>query len=457
MTLPTAFPLRRLCALAISVVAVTTAAGQARAADAEEPQQSDVRFQSTYVWQRKPAFAAAYTGENSLLPEREGRSYTLTATAFIGVRPWQGGELYLNPEATTNRSLSDLHGLGGLTNGENQKGGGPNPTFYWARAFLRQTWPLGSDSEPVEAAANQLAGAVAKNRLVLTAGVLSVLDIFDNNSYAHDPRSQFLNWTLMTHGAYDFAADTRGYTWGAALEYYRDGWTLRFGRFEQPIESNGFRLDSRIFSHYGDQIEVERHHELAGLAGSLRLLAFRNRARMGSFQDALDAWRAAGSTGVPDVGGVRREHSKAGWGINFEQALTKELGLFLRASANDGRTETYSFSEVERSLSGGLSLKGGGWGRPDDVIGIGAVANGLSTEHREYLANGGLGAFIGDGVPPAGASYRYAPERIIETYYSASLGQHFTLSADYQHLANPAYNASRGPANIYGLRLHVEY
>lgn len=442
----------------VSPVVPTAAPSETSTASAAvETQNSDVRFQSTYVWQRHPAFAARYSGPNSLSAEREPRSYTLTATAFIGVRAWQGGEVYFNPEVVSSQSLSGLHGLGGLTNGENQKGGGPNPTLYRARLFVRQSWGLGGGAEQLESAPNQLAGQADRNRLVLTAGNVSLIDIFDNNAYSHDPRMQFLNWTIMTHGAFDYAADTRGYTWGVALEYFRDDWVLRLGRFEQPIESNGFQLDSRIFRHYGDQIEIERRHEIAGEPGKLKWLVFRNRTRMGGFRDAIDAWRTAGGTGVPSVAEVRRERSKLGWGINLEQALSPDAGFFLRASWNDGRSETYAFTEVERSFSSGFSIKGTGWRRPDDVIGLGFVENGLSAAHRDYLANGGLGAFIGDGVPPPGASYRYAPERVVEAYYSFNVVKGAWLSLDYQQARNPAYNADRGPVKIGSLRLHAEF
>lgn len=429
--------------------------------DSAEPapkaQNYDARFQSTYVWQRHLSFAARYSGDNSLGPQREGRSYTLTGTAYLGARLWRGGEAYFDPEMISSQSLSDLHGLGGLTNGENQKGGGGKPTFYRARIFLRQTWGLGGGQEAVESAPNQLAGVVDKDRIVLTVGNLSVIDIFDNNAYSHDPRTQFLNWTLMTYGAYDYAADARGYSWGAAIEYDHGPWAFRFGRFEQPIESNGLALDSRIMAHYGDQVEVEHGHEIAGRPGKVRVLLFHNHARMGAFQDALDAWRAGGGVGVPDVGTVRKERDKYGWGVNLEQALSPDVGLFLRASANDGRSETYAFTEVERSLSGGISVKGTRWGRSGDTFGLGWVRNEVSAAHREYLANGGLGAFIGDGPPPAGTSFRYGSEQIIEAYYSAPVAKGAWISLDYQRIANPAYNAERGPVNVLGMRGHIEF
>jgi high affinity Mn2+ porin len=427
----------------------------AQAADTEEVTQA--KLQSTYVWQRKPAFQAKFSGDNSLRTEREPRSHTLTATAFLGARVWEGAEFYFNPEMSSSDSLSQLHGLGGLTNGENQKGGGTKPTFYVARLFLRQTWGLGGGSEQIESAPNQLAGMIDKNRIVLTVGTVSLVDVFDNNAYSHDPRTQFLNWAIMTHGAFDYAADTRGYTSGAALEYYRNNYAFRIGRFMQPLESNGRPLDTHIFNHYGDQIEIERSHEINGQPGKLRLLAFRNRAFMAGFQDTLDSWRAGGRVGVPDISAVRKERTKVGWGVNLEQSIAGNVGLFVRASANDGKSETYAFTEIERSISGGVVVKGVDWGRPSDALGIAFVQNGISSGHRDYLANGGLGPFIGDGVPPAGTNYNYAPERILEVYYNVNLAKGTWASVDYQRAQNPAYNADRGPASFYGVRVHFEF
>ena len=419
---------------------------------AQSPEVEDwgAKIQATYVWQKQPGFNAAYSGPNSLRPEKE-ISYTFSTTAYLGFRPWQGGELYFNPEMIMSQSLSNLTGLGGLSNGENQKGGGPDPTFYLARLFVRHTWGFGGDRDKIESAPNQLAGQTDNRRLVLTAGKLGLIDIFDNNSFSHDPRTQFLNWSLMTHGAFDYAADQRGYSVGAALEFYYDEWAFRAGRFEQPIQSNGLPLDSRISAHYGDQVEIEHGHKISGQPGKLRLLVFHNRARMGGFQDALDFWNAHGRAGVPDVGNVRKDQSKIGFGVSLEQNITQNIGLFARTSRNDGGEETYAFTEIERSLSGGIVVKGNSWGRQNDTIGIAYVKNGLSSVHRQYLANGGLGFFIGDG------NINYQPEKISEVYYSLGVTKNTWLSLDYQHINNPAYNADRGPVRIVGARLHLEY
>jgi high affinity Mn2+ porin len=435
------------CSMFYCAAWLLAAAPSARADDLPAPQAWNAHVQATYVWQAKPAFDAAYTGPASLAPWRE-TGYSFSATAAFGARPWQGAELYVDPEVVQGKAMSGLHGLGGMTNGEQQKTSGTNPTLYRARLFLRQTWNLGGDMQAVESDLNQLAGSVATRRVVLTAGNLAVSDIFDANSQAHDARGQFLNWALVAHGAWDFAADARGYTWGAALEYYDGDWAVRAGRFMLPQESNGLPLDRHIFRHYGDQVEFEHRHAWLGQAGTVRLLAFRDRAHMGSFRDAL----AAGAPGgVPDVGNVRRERSKTGFGLSLDQALGDNAAVFARASRNDGQSETYAFAEIERSLSAGATLQGAMWGRAGDTLGIAAVANGLSQAHRDYLAAGGVGAFIGDG------RLDYHPERIAEAYYKIGLGQHAALSLDWQHIANPAYNGARGPVNVAGLRLHGQY
>ncbi len=442
-------PLARLQGVAVLAAALVPVLAQAQAAETVETENWNAKFQSTYVWQRKPSFSAAYSGPNSLTVDKE-RSYSFTATAFLGWRPWTGGELYFNPEAAQGVPLSNLTGLGGLTNGEMARTSGPELKFYRARLFLRQTWGMGGEQEAVESGPNQLAGMVDKRRWVLTAGNLSVTDIFDANTYSHDPRTQFLNWSIMTHGSYDFAADARGYTWGAALEWYHDDWALRVGRFIQPKLPNQQQLDRDIFSHYGDQIELEHSHTLGGQPGTVRLLAFHNRTRMSRFQDALNLAARTGTT--PDINAVRTDvQGKSGFGINIEQAVNDDVGLFLRASRADGKTETYAFTEIERSLSGGVLVKGGSWGRADDTLGVAFARNGLSSVHRRYLEAGGVGFFIGDG------SLNYRPEMIYETFYNIKLAKAAWLTFDWQYIRNPAYNADRGPVNVGSVRLHTEF
>lgn len=408
---------------------------------------AQLKLQSTAVFQYKPPFAAPYSGANSLAPNREN-SHTATVTVYAGVRPWENTELYFNPEMALGVPFSQLKGLGGFNNGEMARTSGAAPTFYRARLFLRQTWNLGGDVQKVESGQNQMAGVVKAQRLVLTVGNMSAIDIFDANKHSHEPRRSFLNWSLMTQGAWDYPADARGYTWGAALEYITPEWAVRAGRFMQPRESNGLRLNKRIMSSYGDAVEVERGYRIGEQAGRVRALAFRNQAVMGSFGDALTLSSATGTQ--PDLTLVRTSQSKRGAAINVEHDLRDDIGFFMRAGAHDGRTETYAFTEIDRSVSGGVLIKGTKWGREKDQVGVAVAVNGLSGSHRTYLAQGGLGFFLGDG------RLTYHPEQIFESFYSMQVIRNLWVSFDYQRIGNPGYNADRGPAHFAGVRVHAE-
>jgi high affinity Mn2+ porin len=419
----------------------------ARAQDVQE-EAYGAKLQATYVWQRKYPFGAAYTGPNSLSPDIE-KSYSFTATAALGARVWRGGEIYFDPEITQGVPLSRLTGLGGFTNGEIARVSGPSPTLYAARLFVRQIWGLGGGRDAVESDANQLAGGVERRRLVFTAGKLSVQDLFDDNAYSHDPRTQFLNWSLMTYGAWDFAADARGYSWGFALEYFHDDWALRAGRFMMPKESNGLALNPRIFASFGDQIELERSHALAGRPGKLRLLAFRNQADMGGFRDSIADTAASGTT--PDLATSRKKRVKYGFGVNLEQSVSPSIGVFARASWNNGEAETFAFTEIDRSLSAGALIRGSAWNRASDSVGVAFVRNAISGPHRDYLGAGGLGFFIGDG------RLRYETENIFETFYSVGVVKEVWLSADFQRIFNPAYNGDRGAVSVASARFHYGF
>lgn len=423
---------------------------------AQTPDAEDVtaRVQVTYNWQKHPAYPAAYSGPNSIISGGE-KMYTFTTTAFLGFRPWQGGEIYFNPEMAQGVPFSaNLVGLGGFTNGEITRASGANPIVYRQRLFLRQTWNNGGGTEHVEPGLNQLAGSVDKNRFVLTVGNFSTLDVFDPNSYAKDPRTQFMNWGNWTYAAYDYAADARGFGWGFAAEWYRDDWALRFGRMSGPKEPNGLPVDFALGKHYGDQVEVEHAHTLGGQPGKMRALAWRNRGRLASFKDAL-AWLKAHPGPYSDPSALFQvrngEKIKYGLGVNIEQAVNDNAGVFLRAMKADGRTETHAFTEVDGSLSAGLSIKGASWGRTGDTVGLSFARNTLSEDRRRFLEAGGISFFIGDGA------LRYHPETIFECYYSLEAGKGVFLTADYQRVHNPAYNADRGPMNVYAFRFHAEF
>lgn len=430
----------------MAVLALACCACLARAEESDPEKNWDARFQSTYIWQQKPSFRADYSGPNSLSTQRE-KAYTFSSTAYLGWRPAAGLEVWFNPEVVQGVPFSGLHGFGGFPNGEQQKVSGPNPTFYRSRLFLRKTWTLGGEDLQLEAQANQFALSTKQDRLVLTAGNLAVTDVFDPNSYAHDARTQFMNWAFLTHGAFDFAADARGYSWGAALEYYRDDWAFRAGRFMQPAQSNGLRLDKRIWRYYGDQAEIEHAHRLAGRPGQTRLLVFRNHVRMGAFDDAI----ASAGGAIPDLAPVRREQSKRGLAVAFEQEVQEDVGVFGRASWHDGRTETYAFTEIDRSVSAGVSIRGRSWSRAQDTVGMAVAVNGLSSAHQRYLAGGGLGAFLGDGA------LNYGRERIGEVYYSLQLAKGAWLSLDYQRILHPGYNRDRGPVSVASARMHLKF
>ncbi|HVP08185.1 MAG TPA: carbohydrate porin [Burkholderiales bacterium] len=429
---------------ALTVAAVLLAAAGAAGADEGA---LEVHGQATYAYQAKPALHSPYEGQNSLRGARE-RGYTVTATMFLGARLPQGTELYLNPEVVQAVGFSGLHGLGGFANGEFQRGSGPELKLYRARLFLRHAWNLGGDLEEQASEANQVRTRYKAERLVLTLGNVSVLDVFDALDYSRDPRTQFMNWSSLTYGAWDYPADARGYTWGAALEYLSPGWQLRAGRFLVPVESNGLTLDRHFTQRYGDVAELEVPYRLGEHPAVVRALVFRNRVHAGAFGDALALGAATGAT--PDLTLVRRNQSKSGIGLSTQVEITPSLGAYARAGWNDGKTETFMFTEIDRSLSGGLLAKGDAWGRPQDSAGAAVYLNGLSGAHRSYLAAGGLGFFLGDG------RLSYASERIFETFYSLGVARGAWVSLGYQRIANPGYNADRGPANFVGFRIHGE-
>ena len=410
--------------------------------------------QATYIWQRKPSFSAAYTGPKSLVPGAE-KSYSFTTTADFGARLWQGAQLHFNPEGAQGVPPSNLTGAGGLSNSELQRGSSTSLKKYIGRLFVQQRFDVGAETENVAAGFNELGGNHGVKRWTITAGSFSLLDYFDNNPYAKDPRQQFLNWSFLTHGAWDYPADARGYTTGAIVEYRAPQWSVRAGRAMQPKESNGLALERNFRRQYGDQLEVDGNLPLALPAGPLRgrLLVFRNRTIAGSFADAL----ALG--GVPDLSLVRRSQTKTGWGATLEAPLGEDEGLFLRVSRNSGNLETYAFTEIDRQVSFGGQLTGARWGRKEDRVGVAYAINGLSAGHRDYLAAGGQGAFLGDG------RLNYGTERVFETYYRWALPEwsiragklQTALSLGVQRITNPGYNRDRGPVQFYSARWHSEF
>ncbi len=441
----------------LSMIAAATALGLmllgGRAAQADDqtpaaPETFALHAQATMTLQAHPAFASAYRGPQSLDPGARGDE-TADFTVYAGVRPWAGAEFWINPEIDQGFGLSDTVGVAGFPSGEAYKIGARDPYLKLQRAFLRQTIDLGGASQAVDPDLNQLGGARTADRLVLTAGKLSVGDIFDANSYAHDPRQDFMNWSLIDTGSFDYAADAWGYTYGLAGEWYTGPWTLRAGLFDLSQTPNSAALDAR-FDQYQAVVEVERRYTLHGQAGKAALTGFLTRGRMGAFDDAV---ALANATGLPaNIAAVRRYDSRTGLSLNVEQAVSDQLGLFLRAGEADGAQEPFEFADIDRTIAAGVSQSGKPWGRADDKAALAVVVNDISKAHQAYLDAGGTGILVGDGrLPHPGA------ETILETYYSLSLARGLRLTADYQFVQNPAYNRDRGPVSILGLRLHAQY
>lgn len=413
----------------------------------------EVGFQTTLIGQNLFKFRSPYAGKNSLRSRgelKETDSYTL----FLGVRPARAFELYVNPEWVRGKGIGGGAGLAGYTNGEVLRAGvKPEPVL--ARYFGRWIVPTGRGTESVEAGENKIPGPLPAHRLVLTAGKIAVTDLFDVNSYANSTRTQFMNWALINNAAYDFAADTRGYSRGVALEWLHPGGAVRLGSFQMPTVANGIKLAGDLIHNRGDQMEVELHLRLLGgkqMPAVFRLLGYRNLAHMGRYRAALALARQTGTT--PDITAVEKKGAvKYGFGLNFEQALGDDgnTGVFGRWGWNDGRTESFAFTECDRTFCLGGQLSGARWHRPQDRWALALVQNELSAAHRDYLAAGGSGFQLGDG------RLRYGPEQILETYYSYRLTSRATLSPDYQFINHPGYNRDRGPVSVFSFRVHWEF
>jgi high affinity Mn2+ porin len=426
--------------------------------------------QSTYISSWKLPFYAPYTNANgsinSLVPGSE-QSFTGSFTLYFGLRLWTGAEAYLVPEVIAERPFSQLRGIGGaIQNFELQKTGSETPQLYRARSFLRQTINFGGKDVEKTSDPMQLATVVDSRRLVLTAGNFTALDVFDRNSVTSDSHQTFINMAFMTHASWDFPSDARGYSWGAAIELYWDDWAARIGRMAPPQNPNQLPVDFQLDKHYGDQLELEHDHVLLGQAGAVRVLGYRNRVVTGRFDDAIAAFEAdpgknaaactsfnygSGNAAAPDLCWVRRPNIKLGIGINVEQHITDDIGVFFRGMYSDGQSEVDAFNAADRSVSFGAVAKGAEWHRPFDVTGVGFAASWISQVHANYLAMGGVDGFIGDG------KLRQAAESVIDVFYSVNLLKALWLSFDYQHLWNPGYNADRGPVDILAGRVHVEF
>lgn len=436
--------------LLLAIVGLCCACAQGQDAASQKKTDSErwnFHAQITAIGETHGTFRSPYADLNSLQARRESRT-SLTTTFFAGVRPWKGGEIYLNPEIAGGKGLSGVEGLAGFPNGDITRVVSATPKLYLSRVYLRQTWDLGGgETEAVEPGANQLGGRQPVRRVSVYAGKLSVTDLFDTNVYSHDPRTQFMNWALMDSGTFDFPADTRGYTWGLAVELNQGRWAIRAGSFMVPRLANGLELDTHLRRNHGEVVEVEGRWSHLGQPGKIRLLGWVNHANMGTYREALQ-----GNPTKPDITLTRRAGTaKYGLGLSFEQALNRDVGAFARLGWDDGKTETWTFTEIDRTFHLGIQFNGRHWVRPQDVLAVALTDNGLSRDHRDYLAAGGLGFQLGDG------RLSYGAERIVEAYYALKLQKRLTVTLDYQRAQNPGDNRDRGPVSIWGLRLHWEY
>jgi high affinity Mn2+ porin len=427
--------------------------------------------QVTWISSLKAPFHAAYNNLNgsnmSLVPTFE-HSFTGSATLYLGMRLWQGTEVYYVPEVIAENPLSHLRGIGGsIQNFELQKGGSKMPQIYRARAYVQQTIGLGGKKSWKSSDPMQLESRLDSRRVVFRVGNFSILDFMDKNEFAGDPRQQFFNMAFMTYSAYDFGSDARGLSLGGVVEFYYDDWALRLGRITPPKNPNDLNFELRLDRHFGDQVEIEHRHELLGQSGAVRVLGYRNRLRTGRFDDAIAAFEAdptgknaatcpgyhydSTNANAPDLCWARKTNNKVGFGLSIEQHFTEDLGISVRGMLSDGKTEVYAYTPTDYSIAAALLSKGRPWRRPRDLAGVGFAANFISSSHARYLGMGGVDGFIGDG------KIRQAAESVAELFYSLNVASWVWLSLDYQHLMNPAFNADRGPVEIFAGRAHAEF
>jgi high affinity Mn2+ porin len=435
------------------------------------PQGWNFHAQTTLVPQFDPGFRAKYSGPNSLNPSGENQG-TITADLYTGVPLWHGAEFHTDLLMWQGFGLSSTFGLEAFPNGDAFKAGTVTPRFMFAHFFVRQTFGLGGEQEDMPDGLLTLPGKQDVSRLTVTVGRLSPVDVFDNNTYAHDAHRQFLNWALVTNSAWDYPQDTVGYTTGIAFELNQPDWALRCGWFQMPGLMNGFTSDDRIFMwpaeetttdgkfwrSWGLMTEFERRWRIEDHPGAIRLMAWLDSGNFASFAVATpllranppppDAPQGAGSTIPPAAFAYRYKY---GFGVNCEQEITKDVGMFSRFGWNDGRTAAWTYTDVNWTVSLGMSVKGARWYRPGDTFGLAGVLCGASAAQQAFLKAGGTGITDGDG------NLTYACESALEMYYDFSLGKSCHLTVDYQFFADPAFNRDRGPVNVFGVRLHWEY
>lgn len=409
----------------------------------------NIYYQATSIGQYHGSFPSPYADQFSLQGHPEAEA-SLTTTLFFGLRLAPNTQLYFDPEVAGGRGFSGVNGLANPSNGELPRVASATPKPYLARLYVTQDFALGSECEKEESDENQLAGCRPAKRYSISAGRFTVTDFFDDNRYSHDPRTQFMGWAVMYNGAWDYAADTRGYTWGWVHELHLRRWSLRYASAAMPKVANGLRFDRRLLVNRSDMFEGEIRGKIHGRDGAVRVLSYLNHFDGGSYAAAI---RLAQQTGTrPDITAVVHNGAlKYGFGVSADQELTKGVGVFGRLGWNDGKTESFAFTAIDRLATAGVSVSGERWRRPEDTVATELTVAGISAVHAEYLANGGFDFLLGDGA------LRYGPEYQWESYYSARLFSGFFAAIDAMHYTNPAYNRDRGPLWAGSLRVHMEF
>ena len=411
----------------------------------DQTQNWNWHVQNTAIVQGYPGFSAKYSGPNSLGPGGQVRE-TVSLDLMAGARLWRGAEAHVDGMMWQGFGLSRTLGVEAFPNGEGFRLGTSVPNVTFSRLFIRQTIGLGGEQESVEDGQLQLAGKQDVSRITLTVGKVNVKDIFDNNAYANDPRTQFMNWGFMANEAWDYPADSLGYMTGLAAELNQPKWAFRYGFFQMPRTSNGMAQDPHYLDAWGMVFEFERRYTVNDHPGTVRALAFLNQANMGSYEAAVE-----NPARPADIIATRAYRQKYGFGLNIEQEIIANIGVFTRLGWSDGATEAWAFSDVDRTAAAGVSIKGEFWHRPNDTFGLANAVNGITTVHQEFLAAGGTGILAGDGA------LNYGLEDAVETYYDFQIWKTLHGALDYQFVVNPAFNKDRGPVSVFGARLHWEF
>lgn len=457
-------PLARLAlfATAFAISFENLMAGPIAPADtAAAPEQFwNFHMQNTDILQADPAFPAKYSGPGSLNKKGEVQQ-TVTLDLFAGLRLWRGAELHIDGLMWQGYGLSQTHGIEAFSNGDAFKAGTQTPEFIFARLFIRQTIGLGGEQEDVPDDQLTLAGKQDISRLTFTLGRFSPTDICDHNTYAQDQHTQFLNWATMANLAWDYGQDTIGFATGFAAELNQPSWSLRYGFFQMPSEKNGYAAEDQFLKFpsggadgpflrsWAMMTEFERRYSINTHPGAIRFLAWLNEADMASYAAATAILKADGPGA--DISAARAYRYKYGFGLNWEQEVVKNVGLFSRLGWNDGHNESWTFSDANWSTSVGVSVKGEAWRRPDDTFGFVGIVSGASRDNQKFLEAGGLDLTDGDGA------LSYSAEKVLETYYAFQLCKHIHATLDYQFVTSPAFNRDRGPVSVFGARLHWDF